>query len=175
MTLIPWRKKNSVPVTRQSSPPGPTTEFKTELNRLFDRFFTDPWSSPIGWGEDAGWPAQDFVPSVDVAENDKKISVRAEIPGMDPENVDINVSGNILTIHGEKRESKEDERDDFYHCERRFGSFTRRVELPSTADLDTIEAEQSNGVLTISIEKLPTAKAKRIEVKDAHALESVTN
>ena len=173
MIHIPWRKKPGLTVTREQTPPAQVTGFRSEMNRLFDRFFADPWCSPLGWGE-SGWQANDFVPSIDIAENDTLITVRAEIPGLDPDDVDINVSGNILTIHGEKRESREDERDDFYHCERRFGAFTRRIELPPTADLEAIEAEQSNGVLTVSIGKLPTARAKRIEVRDARTLESAT-
>ena len=78
--------------------------------------------------------------------------------------------GNVLTIHGEKKETSEDRRDDYYYRERRFGSFTRSVELPSTADVDDVIAEQANGVLTVRVPKVPTAKAKKIDVKSTRRI-----
>ena len=85
--------------------------------------------------------------------------------GMSADDIDISVSGNVLTIRGEKKESVEEEREDFFHCERRFGTFTRSIELPSTADLDSISASQNDGVLTVEVQKLPTAQPKKIDVK----------
>ena len=164
MNLIPWRK-TSIPVSRESALSTPVSELRSEMDHLFDRFFRGSWLEPRGWTEALDWSARDFMPSVDVAENDKEITIRAEVPGMDPDDIDVNVSGNVLTIHGEKRESSEDKGDDYYHCERRFGAFTRSVELPATANLDDIEAEQRNGVLTVCVKKQATAKAKKIGVK----------
>jgi HSP20 family protein len=164
MNLIPKRKHN-VPATRSSALTTPIADFRGEMDRLFDRFFRGPWAGASSWLEESGWRAGEFMPTVDLAENDKQITIRAELPGLEPEDVDINVSGNILTIHGEKKESKEDKGDDYYHCERRFGSFTRSVELPATADVESVEAEQRSGVLTIRVKKVPSAKARSIKVK----------
>jgi HSP20 family protein len=164
MSLIPWRKKQSIPVTRESTL-APLSEFRTEMDRLFDRYFRGSWLTPSRWADEFDWHTRDFMPSVDVAENDKEITVRAELPGLEADDVDISVSGNTLTIHGEKKESIEDKRDDYYHCERRFGAFTRSIELPVTADVDEIDAELTNGVLTVCVKKLETARTKKVEVK----------
>lgn len=166
MNLIPWRKKNEIPVSRETTLSAPISEFRNDMDRLFERFFHGGWARPASWAaEDFAWKTREFMPSVDVAESDSKITIRAEVPGMDPKDFDLNVSGNVLTIHGEKKETTEDKGDDYYHCERCFGAFTRSIELPATADLDDIEAEQCNGVLTVCVKKLPTAKSKRIDVK----------
>jgi HSP20 family protein len=165
MNLIPWRKHNSIPAATGSALTTPISDFRTEIDRLFDRYFRGSMLGPSAWAEETEWMKHDFMPSVDVAENDKQITIRAEVAGMAPDDVDISVSGNVLTIHGEKKESSENTGDDFYHSERRFGSFTRSIELPATADLDKVTAEQVNGVLTVTVTKVPTAKAKKIQVK----------
>ena len=137
MNLIPWRRTPGLPAGRESMFPAPMTEFRSEMDRLFDRFFRrGPLAEPTDWFEGVGSPMHELMPRVDLAENDKHITIRAELPGLDPEDIDINVSGNVLTIHGEKKETSEDRRDDYYYRERRFGSFTRSVELPSTADVE---------------------------------------
>jgi HSP20 family protein len=160
MHLIPWRRKHAIPTVRITDLATPFSGFRRDMDRLFDRVF-EPW----GWWADTGWPTAALIPSVDVAESDDHITIRAEIPGMAPEDVEIDLSGNLLTIHGEKRESKEDETDDCYHCERRFGSFTRTIELPADADVESIEAEGRDGVLTIRVGKIPARKARKIDVK----------
>ena len=106
-----------------------------------------------------------FLPSVDVVEEDDEILVTAELPGMDPDEIDIQVSGDELTIHGEKRESSDTNDGGLHHCERRYGTFTRRIELPPSADTDRIEAEQLDGVLTVRIQKRPEAASRRIDVR----------
>lgn len=166
LSLIPWRKNHTIPVTHDATLAPPVSEFRGEMDRLFDRYFARPWSGLAQWADDAGWSPGEFMPSIDVAEKDTEIAVRAEVPGMEAENIDISVSGNTLTIRGEKKESSEEKRDDYYHSERRFGSFTRSIELPPTADAEAIEAELVNGVLNVSVKKLASAPAtKRIEVK----------
>jgi HSP20 family protein len=165
MNLIPWRRQHGIPVSRPSTFSTPMSELRGEMDRLFDRFFRGGLPEQGAWSEEFGLPTREFIPSIDVAENDKQITIRAELPGMDDQDVDINISGNMLTIHGEKSESVEDKGVDFYHCERCFGSFTRSVELPTTADLEDIDAECCNGILVIRVKKLSTAKSKKIDVK----------
>ena len=80
------------------------------------------------------------MPALDVSESEKRITIRAEVPGVTPDDLEITVSGNMLTIRGEKSASSEEEHDDFYHSERCFGSFTRRIELPASADPDHARA-----------------------------------
>ena len=170
MNLIPWRKKHGVPVVREHTLTAPLAEFRTEMDRLFDRYYRGSWLAPSRWADEFDWPAGDFMPSVDVAESDESITVRAEVPGLEPEDVDVSVSGSTLTIHGEKKESIEDKRDDYYHCERRFGSFTRSIELPTNADVEAIDAGLSKGVLEVCVKKLETTPKKKIDVKPQREL-----
>jgi HSP20 family protein len=164
MNVIPWRKKGNIPVARETALSTPISEFRKEMDHLFRRFFGGTWMEPAIWPGEAEWPTHEFLPSIDVTESDKRITIRAEVPGMDPQNLTVNVSGNTLVIRGEKKEESEEKGEDHYHCERHFGTFTRNIELPATADLDDIEAEQRNGVLTIRVKKQP-AQSKRVEVK----------
>ena len=146
------------------------------LHREIDRLFTDfnrswPLSGrplkfgPL-WDFDAGWGA---APAVDVVEKDKTYEITAELPGMDEKSIELNVSDDVLTIKGEKREEKEEKKKDFYLSERRYGAFERSFRIPENADADKINAAFKNGVLTVSIEKKPgsTKAEKKIAVKAA--------
>jgi HSP20 family protein len=161
MNLTPWRKKHTIPVTHEmtASTPNPLA-CRRELDQLFERFLRGSWE----WPPALGWTAAP-MPALDVSESDKRITIRAEVPGVTPDDFEITISGNMLTIRGEKSASSEEEGDDFHHSERCFGSFTRRIELPTSADPDAIEADECNGVLTIRVKKLPAAQSKKVEVK----------
>lgn len=165
MNIIPWRTKHDVPVTREFPPSPSIADFRTEMDRLFDRYFRGSWMEPFEWSEPWARTAGELIPAVDVSESDSEITVRAEVPGLSPEDIDIRISGNMLTIRGEKKETKEEKSGDRYHYERRFGCFSRCVELPASADLDSIDAEERNGVLTVHVKKMPVSKAKKISVK----------
>jgi HSP20 family protein len=163
MNIIPWRKREHLPITRRGFGTG-MTDFRREMDRLFDRFSHGAFmESP--WEPLAEWHTGEFVPSVDISEKEKEITIRCEVPGLAPEDIDISVSGNVLTVRGEKQESSEQKDENFYHCERSFGAFSRSIELPPTADPAKIEAEGVNGVLTIHVAKLPAAKSKKISIK----------
>jgi HSP20 family protein len=133
--------------------------FRNEVDRLFSRFFGDPWS-----GESAatygGW-----APDVDMSERDREISIRAEIPGLDPHDIRISVTGNLLTISGEKKEVKEERKADYQVSEIRYGAFYRTIPLPESANADDVKAEYDQGVLSVRIGKKEGASARRIEVK----------
>ncbi|HEY3244382.1 MAG TPA: Hsp20/alpha crystallin family protein [Phycisphaerae bacterium] len=103
--------------------------------------------------------------ALDVKDSESEVIVKAEIPGVDAKNVDISLSGNVLTISGQKEELKEEKGEDYFVSERNFGSFRRSLELPQTVDPEKITAEQDNGVLTVKIGKLKIAKPRRIPVK----------
>jgi HSP20 family protein len=90
-----------------------------------------------------------------------------ELPGVRPEDVDIRITGGVLTIRGEKREEKEEKNKNLHFTERSFGSFQRSVQLPSTVDPDKVEATFKNGVLTVTVAKHADAKPKRIKVRNA--------
>lgn len=158
--ITPWRTKKKENGT-ELAPTRALTQFRTEVDRLFERFFRDPWALL-----DEPLPALGtWVPSLDIADSEKEIVVRAEVPGVDPKDLNITVSGNVLTIAGEKKHSREEQSENYYHVERSFGSFRRTIQLPTDVDPDSVTAEHANGVVTIRLKKARTAAPKRVPVK----------
>ena len=155
MSLIPWRNKHQ---ETQRGDLAPLSEFRREVDRLFDSFLREPfaWSD---WGFSSPWN-----PSLDVRETDDAVMVRAEVPGVKPDEINISLAGNVLTLSGEKKETEEKQGNGFHHCERRFGAFRRDVTLPPGIDTDTVTADYAQGVLTVKIGKSPEAAARRIPV-----------
>jgi HSP20 family protein len=158
MPLVPWKNK-----TDQSPDGGisPLTEIRTEMNRLFDTFLREPFGSLSESFNSLG----KWAPALDVAETDQVVTVRAEIPGVDPNEIDITVTGDRLTISGEKKEASERKEKDYFHRESRYGSFSRTVQLPVGVDPQQVNAQYDNGVLTVTLQKTPAAVAKKIPVK----------
>ena len=101
--------------------------------------------------------------------------MRTETPGIPTRELDITVAGTTLNISGKKEEKEEAEGEDFYRCERRFGSFRRVVELPESIDPDKVSADCDNGVVTIRIAKKPGQRTRRVEVKPATRRIAVTS
>jgi len=127
------------------------------MDQLFDQFFHDPWGTMFrGTGHLA----------VDVTESGQDVTVTAELPGVDPKDVEINVSGNTLTISGEKKQECEQKERNYYYMERSFGRFHRAIDLPNSVDPDKVDAVYKNGTLTITLAKRPEAMPKKIEVKE---------
>lgn len=130
------------------------TALQNEVNRLFSRA-----------GEGSLGERQSWMPSVDVIEAEDAIRFKAEIAGMRPEDIKLEVEDNVLTISGERRFEEEVREDKYYRIERRYGSFTRSIALPQNVDTTSIEANYENGVLEVSVPKVEEAKPKRIAVK----------
>jgi HSP20 family protein len=158
MNLIPWRNKQPEGVRGELSP---IVALRGEMDRLFDSFFREPFGA-MDWPL---WGQGKWSPAVDMAESDKELTVRAELPGIDPKDMDVSVTGNQLVISGEKRETTEGDGKDFYHSETRYGSFRRVMPLPEGIDTEKVEAQYANGVLTLHLPKTASAATKRIEVK----------
>jgi HSP20 family protein len=118
--------------------------------------------------------SEGWLPPVDVSETDKEVTVRAEVPGIAAKDLDISISGTTLTISGQKEEQEEQKGEDYYQCERRFGSFRRVLDLPDTIDADRITAESDNGVVTIRVAKRPGVGKKKVEVKPSTKKVSVS-
>lgn len=163
MSLIPWRNKRNELAAREPADAYPLGRLRSEIDRLFDRFFTDPFGSMDAFFT----PLGEWAPSIDVAESEQEITVRAEIPGVDPKDLDIQLTENVLTLRGEKKEMTERKGDNYYHGERRFGTFQRVICLPVDVDPEKVSAEHANGVVTIRLAKVPGAAPKRIPVKVA--------
>jgi len=132
------------------------TKLRSEMDRLWDDYF--------GPGRRA-FKAESWVPSVDVSETEDKIVVKAEIPGMDSKDIDISLSGDILTIKGEKKSEREEKEENYHLVERSYGTFARSLRLPVGVEADKIEASYKQGVLTVTCPKKEEVKAKPIEIK----------
>ena len=163
MSIIRWRNKRKEGDIERVTPDRALGAFRSEMDRLFDRFFADAGSP---WEDFFGSTGQ-WMPAFDVSESDKEITVRAEVPGVDPREIDVSVSGRTLTIAGEKKECTEDRGQSSYRCERRFGRFQRSIELPTSVDPSKVNAEYKNGVLTIHLARDEKAAPKKIAVKPA--------
>jgi HSP20 family protein len=130
--------------------------FRRSISNLFDDFFALKPSSMF----DSEW-----VPSIDVHEDSKGIYVKAEIPGIEEKNLDVNLENNILTIKGEKNEERREDNDKkTIIMERKYGSFQRSIRLPEGIKADKIKAEFKNGVLNIDIPKDKVEETKKIKI-----------
>jgi HSP20 family protein len=160
MNLVRWRnRKDRTALERPNFMDWPRS-FSQEMDRIFDRFAQEFGWATTGFGSAIGW-----APALDVTETDQEIVVRAEIPGIDPQDVDVQVSGRLLTVSGEKREAHEEKRGATYRAERRFGRFRRTIELPSAVEVDQVSARIDKGVLTITLPRSERSRPKRVEIK----------
>ena len=125
-----------------------------ERERLTSRFF----------GERGSEPQRELSPAVDVFETDDHIEVRAELPGMKPENVQIDVSDGVLTLCGERKLEHEEEREGYRRIERSYGRFSRSFTLPKNVDQQNIAAEMNEGVLRLKLPKREEQQARRIQI-----------
>jgi HSP20 family protein len=161
--IIPWRGKDAEIKSGDASSQSAIAHFHSEVDRLFERFFGEPfWGGRLSEGL-RSWGSTGY-PALDVSEQEDAITVRAEVPGVDPKDLDISVSGDVLVLSGEKKEESEQRGDSFYHSERSFGSFRRTIALPATVDREKMSAGYDKGVLTIRLAKSEKAVAKRIPV-----------
>lgn len=168
MTLLPWKRKETKDL---ASPFSTLTRLRNEMERMFDRVLADD----LGFSESLFTSHGAWSPSIDVNDGLREISIRAEVPGVDPKDLKVTVCGRTLSIAGEKSEATEKQEGGSYYSERRFGSFERNIEMPDTADLDHISAEQENGVVTIRVPKLKGAEPKKVEVRPAKTSVSVSS
>lgn len=106
-----------------------------------------------------------WAPSVDIIENDKAFTLQADIPGVDPKDIEISMEKGVLTIKGERRSENVEEGENYRRVERQSGQFYRRFNLPDSADAEKIEARSEHGVITITIPKQEVAVSRRIEVQ----------
>lgn len=153
--LIPWRRNETQSTGNMQM--APVSQMRWDWDRLFDRFLDDAWGSP------SMATAHDML--LDVSETDEQIRVRAEVPGINPDDLNISLMGNVLTLSGQKVDEEESEQAGRYYSERRFGSFERAVKLPCAVDPDRVDAAHRNGVVTITLQKSETVRPKRIKVK----------
>jgi len=106
----------------------------------------------------------EWMPSLDLSETKNSYIVNAEIPGIDPKDVEISLVDNVLTIKGEKKQEKQEENENYHLIERSYGSFTRSFRLPVQVQSDKVKATYKNGVLKITLPKTEEAKKKEIKI-----------
>ncbi len=146
MDLIQWKPFREV------------SRLRSEMDRLWDEYF--------GAGRRGLQPLEEaWLPAVDVSESEDKITVKAEIPGLEAKDIDISMSGDTLTIKGEKKTETEEKEENYHVVERSYGSFRRAMKLPALVDADRVEATYKNGVLTVVLPKKEEVKPKAIEIK----------
>jgi HSP20 family protein len=143
--LTPWR-------------PFEFDRIRREMDRLWDSFLE---GRPLRRAEGG----REWLPSLDVSETKNDLVVKAELPGMDPKDIDISLSNGLLTITGEKKQEKEEKDENYHLIERSYGSFTRSVRLPREVQSDKITASFKNGVLRVTLPKSEEAKKKEIKIK----------
>ncbi len=150
MEMVPYRKRRESALAR----------FQDSVNDLFNRFFEN-WDVPLPLSESA------WMPAVDVIEQEDSISVRAELPGIRPEDLDISIQGSTLTICGEKKEEREEKEENYRRMERRYGNFRRLIALPADVDPESTEATYRDGVLNVTVCKTEQAKPRKVKVNVA--------
>jgi HSP20 family protein len=143
--ITPWR-------------PFEFDRIRKEMDRLWDSFLE---GRPVRRVEDD----KEWIPSVDVSETKNDLVVKAELPGMDPKDIDISLNHGILTIKGEKKQEKEEKDENYHFIERSYGSFTRSVRLPREVQSNKIVASFKSGVLRVTLPKSEEAKKKEIKIK----------
>lgn len=134
-------------------------QFQNEVNQLFgdERGFGFP-------ADRSTVSTSQWTPAVDIKEEDGRYLIRADVPGINPEEIELTMEDGVLTIKGERKSETETREEGYTRMERVKGSFYRRFNLPDTADSDSISANSSNGVLEVSIPKKPALQPRRIEV-----------
>lgn len=118
-------------------------------------------------GENDPLAAASFVPAVDVYEDEKKVLLKLEVPGIDQKDLDVRVENHTLTVKGERKFENEEKEENFHRIERRYGSFYRAFTLPTTVDTENVKADYQNGVLKLELAKKPEAQPKQIKVNIA--------
>jgi HSP20 family protein len=141
------------------------------LYRPFTSLFRDDyadrdWNS-LFFGGHSTRGSQSFTPAVDVVEQENGYQLRAEIPGIAPTDIDVQVENDVLTLKGERKYENQEERAGYRRVERSYGSFSRSFTLPKGTNVEAIEARAENGVLTVTIPKVQVATARKVEVKGA--------
>src|SRR5262244_3193887 len=138
----------------------PFREFSSLQDRM-NRLFQDSFGRE---GREEALATAGFAPAVDVYEDEHKITLKIEVPGIDEKDIDVRVENNTLTVHGERKFEKEEKEENFRRVERHYGSFTRSFTLPNTVDPENIAADYDRGVLKIQLAKKAEAKPKQIKV-----------
>jgi HSP20 family protein len=156
MAIVPSRKNEERSLAQRAG--EPLSHLRNQINRVFDDFFGESWLRP------RREMAAGFWPQVDVTQTDKEIKVSADIPGVEPKDIDVSVEDGMLIIKGEKKYEREEKEKGQYRMERSYGSFERAIELPAEVDESKAKAEFKKGVLRLTLHKRPGAPSRRKKI-----------
>lgn len=134
----------------------------TSLRDAMDRLFEESFLRPSWFG--AADPSAHLAP-VDVYETDEQVVVKVTVPGVKPEDIDVTITGDLLTVKGEYRSEEQSEKRNYLRQERRYGSFSRQVSLPVGVNTDKVAAVFEQGVLTLEMPKTESVKAKTVKIE----------
>lgn len=150
MALVPYRRANSL-----------LDELARDLGKTFSRGLLDPFENgPLAAKELASWS-----PAVDIVEEENRYLIKADIPGVEPKDIEVTFDGGVLTVRGERKSEDTEENKGFKRVERTYGSFYRQFSLPDSVDANQITAKGNHGVLEITVPKAERSKPKRIEIR----------
>ena len=156
MKLTPWKHSE---IQRTPASATPVTQLRSNWDRLFDSFLDDFWGTPVN--------SSQYAPALDILETSDELVLQIEIPGVEAKDVEINLSGDVLSISGQKLDQSNEQRMRYHHAERRYGSFQRTVRLPMPVEPEHVQAESKNGLLVISLRKAESLRPKKISIKGA--------
>ena len=148
MTLVRWEPFHNL------------VSIQDRMNRIFD----DAFRGQRGATEDDWALGGSWAPAVDIFEHEDDIVLKAELPGVDPKDVEIRVENNVLSLRGERKFESEVKREDYHRVERTYGSFSRSFTLPNVVDTEKIEADYKDGVLKVTLPQKEEAKPKQISI-----------
>jgi len=146
MDIIPWK------------PFGELNTLRRDLDSMWNRFFPE---TPFF----ERYTTHEWLPTIDLTETKDKLLIKAELPGLDAKDVDLSITGDILTIKGEKKGEEETKDEHHYFVERYCGTFQRQIRLPAYVKTDKVDAKFDKGILTITLPKTEEAKKKAIKIK----------
>jgi len=152
MNLIRWQPFSDMVTLRQA------------MDRLFEDSFVRPSHLTGLFGDEAETP-------IDMYQTDENVVVKASVPGIKPEEVDVTITGDTLTIKGETKTEEEVKKENYFRKERSYGAFSRSILLPTSLQTDKAEASFENGVLTLTIPKAEESKPKQIKIKPKGVIE----
>jgi HSP20 family protein len=147
-------------MARRPEDSDPFLPLRRQISRLFDDFFSSPMFPRMPMMPPLATAAVVVTPQIEVSETDKEIQITAELPGIDPKDVDVTLVDDVLTIRGEKQAQQEDKERDYHLTERSYGTFARYLRLPFHADPQQVRASFKDGVLTLTIPKPEEAQQK---------------
>lgn len=152
---------------KKVEPVSSEIELWPAMRSLAGKYFPEdwlmrPWSD---FGKGLYREMESWMPKVDIAETDSEFEISVDVPGVKPEDIKVEVSGDNLVISGKSEEKTEEKGKTWHRIERKSGSFYREFELPKTADADKIEASIKNGMLEVKLKKMPGAESRSIKIK----------